>query len=461
MNVPIWTNDTFFSSGGGRPISSRDDRIANEDSLRELGRDINAGSTKGPAHGRRRAKTRRRWVKWVAGSLAALLLLGAIGAGYEYYVARSAFSQASNHPNICGPNNIYCKAELPNAPFNVLAIGSDSRVGLTGSVAAQTGASQVSGQRSDVIKIFHVDPVKGTIAVVSIPRDTMVTLLANQSLYGTYNRINVNLGASGDPSLLVKTIEANFGIPINHVMIVSFAGLIDAVDALGGVSMSFPYPARDDYSGLRIHQTGCQLLTGVKALAVARSRHYQYYVNGVAQYDGTSDFGRIDRQNQFLRALVSAAKSHYNPATLNAFLRALPKGVSIDNKLSFNELIGLTIKFHNIDPATLAAYTLPTAGYTYNQASMLTVEQPSAQQVLVKVFGQVGTPGGLIQPTNPPPVNQSIYTPPPPVVATPTTVPPTTTTTTKGGTIPPTTTTTVPVHSEPWYGFNPVACKLK
>jgi anionic cell wall polymer biosynthesis LytR-Cps2A-Psr (LCP) family protein len=49
--------------------------------------------------------------------------------------------------------------------------------------------------------------------MLSIPRDTMVTLLANQSLYGNYNRINVNY-ANG-PSLLVQTITANFGIPIN------------------------------------------------------------------------------------------------------------------------------------------------------------------------------------------------------------------------------------------------------
>ena len=393
----------------------------------------------------------------IAIALSVIVFAGIAAAGYEYKVVSDAFSAMTGHKNICGPNNVFCKGVLPKEPFNVLAIGSDSRVGLSGAEAAQTGANQVSGQRSDVIKIFHVDPTKKTVAVVSIPRDTMVTLIENQGLYGTYNRINVNLGLNGDPSLLVRTIEANLGIQINHVVVVSFAGLIDAVNALGGIKLQFPYPARDDYSGLRIHTAGCQNLSGVQALAVARSRHFQYYVNGVAQYDGTSDFGRIDRQNQFLRALIKSAKSKINPLTINAFLRALPKGVSTDSKLSFDDLTRLVLQFRGLDPTALNAQTLPTAGYTYNSASMLTVEQPTTQEMLVKVFGQVGTPGGLVQPTNPPPVNQSLATPPPPVITT-TTVPPTTTTTNATGTTAPTTTTTSPQHTSPWYTFNPTVC---
>ena len=106
-----------------------------------------------------------------------------------------------------------------NQPFNILAIGSDSRAGLTGQVAApDRGLDRVrsAGQRSDVVKIIHVDPRPGRSRSLSIPRDTVVTLLANQNLYGKFNRINVNFGSG--PSLLVQTITANFGIPITHVV---------------------------------------------------------------------------------------------------------------------------------------------------------------------------------------------------------------------------------------------------
>jgi len=381
---------------------------------------------------------------------------GAFAAAYFYADGKL---KALQHHNICGPQNVYCLAERGGS-FNVLTIGSDSRVGLTGAVAAQTGAATVVGQRSDVLKIFHVDPAAHTISVLSIPRDTLVTLLANQNLYGQYNRINVNYDQG--PGLLVRTVEANFGIPINHVVQVSFAGLIDAVNALGGVWMNFPYPASDAYSGLRITHPGCQLLTGVQALAVARSRHFYYEQGGQWLYDGSSDFGRIDRQNQFLRALFDAARSKYNPATINAFVSALPKGIAMDDHLSLLELVSLAYAFEGFDPGQMTTFTLPTTSQTVNGADVLVVDQPAAQQLLVQLFGQVGTPGGLVTPTNPPPNAELVPAPPPAVTTTSTTTTPPTTPTTASGhpsTTSPVTTTTVPLHTEPWYTFNPVACR--
>ena len=62
-------------------------------------------------------------------------------------------------------------------PYNVLLIGSDSRAGETAAEAQQFGnATNAGGQRSDTIKIVHVDPAAGTASSLSIPRDTYVTL---------------------------------------------------------------------------------------------------------------------------------------------------------------------------------------------------------------------------------------------------------------------------------------------
>jgi hypothetical protein len=73
---------------------------------------------------------------------------------------------------------------------------------------------------------------------------------------------------------------------------------------------------------------------------------------------------------------------------------------------------------------------------------------------LVNVFGQVGTLGGLSEPTNPPPT-QYYTTPEPPAVATPKAPPRSTSTHAH------VTTTTAPLHTEPWYTFNPTACTPK
>jgi LCP family protein required for cell wall assembly len=416
----------------------------NEDALRSLGREID---TTAPPRSRRRHRRRRtrRVIAFTSLGLV-LLLVGLAGASYYYGYLKY---KAALKP-LCGTVHKVCDPEVPGKPFNVLAVGSDSRAGLTGRIAAVTGAGSVGGQRSDVVKIFHVDPQAGTISVLSIPRDTVVTLLQNQGLFGNYNRINVNY--QNGPQLLVRTIEANFGIPINHVIQVDFGGLANAVDALGGIYMDFPFPSLDRYSSLDIHRTGCQLLNGFDALAVARSRHFYYLDHGQWLYDGTSDFGRIDRQNQFLRALIERAKSEAtNLPAIASFLDAIPKGIAIDDTFGYNELLGLALKFHGFNPDAMAAYTLPVvSGYTSSLGDVLFVDQPVAQQMMVKIFGQVGTVGGLTEPTNPPP-NSAFATPLPPAVATPSPSAPAH----PGHHV---TTTTQPLHTEPWYTFDPVAC---
>ncbi len=435
-------------SAGGRP-GRRHGPLANSDRLEELGAAIDQRANPTARRRRRAPRGRRRGVRITA--IVAIVLVGLvvalIGGGYLY--ARYRFDQIPK-VNVAGE-----LPQLSGRPFNILEIGSDSRAGLTGQVARQTGASAglVSGQRSDVVKIMHIDPAAGTITIVSIPRDTMVTLLANQRLYGRFNRINVNYG--GGPSLLAQTITANYGIPINHVIQVSFAGLINAADAIGGVFLDFPYPAKDAYSGLNIPHAGCQLVTGFQALAVARSRHYQWFQGGVWHYDPTSDFGRIDRQNVFIRALISRAKHLYNPLTINSFLAKIPQGITLDSGFTLNELIALAVKFHGYNPASMLTYTLPTVPATLpGLGDVLFTQQPETQQLLVSVFGS-----SLLAPTNPPP-NAQLQTPLPPkiapttttTIAHPTTTVPARTTTTR----PKVTTPANPTSVVPY--FDPVPC---
>jgi len=397
-----------------------------------------------------------------------VLIVGVLGGGYIYANWRfGAIPRFTSLP---------IQYPVPGQPFNILAVGSDSRAGLTGAVAVQTGAGggSVVGQRSDVIKIVRVDPSARTITILSIPRDTEVTLLANQALYGQFNRINVNY-ANG-PSLLVQTIKANFGITINHVVQVNFNGLINSAVAIGGVYLDFRYPAIDPNSGLEITHTGCQLINGAAALEVARSRHYYYALNGHPVwpnrqefkhmtdaainneilndgfvYDGSSDFGRIDRQTSFLRAMFERVKSKLdNPVAMNGFLSNLPTGITIDNTFSLNELIGLALKFHSYNTNAMQTYTLPEIPAVVNGADVEVVQQPEAQQLLVNIFGNT-----LQRPTNPPP-NAASQTPMPPVIAPTTTTTVRTTTTTKHHHAPTTTPTINPTLAVP--PFDPVPC---
>lgn len=460
--------DGFVNPSTGDPKSDavRRGAISNEQRLVALGEAVDQHSGISRRGGERQSKKahKRRRVAVISVIVCLALIAGLIGGGYLY--SRWRWDRI---PRIVVH---HLKYPVPGEPFNILAIGSDSRTGLSKQLAAQTGATTVGGQRSDVVKIIHVDPINRVVQIVSIPRDTVVTLLANQGLYGKYNRINVNIGSG--PSLLAKTITANFGIQINHVIEVSFGGLVNASEAVGGVYLDFAHPLRDVESGLDVAHLGCQNINGTEALAFTRSRHLLYSLsntkwptNGVAlyragdlstlaaegwDYDGTSDYGRITRQNAFLEAMFTKVKgSLSNPIKMNNFLSNLPKGVAIDSTFTFNEMIGLALKFHGMSSSAIQTFTLPTIPGYLGSSDVLYIQQPAAQQLFVQVFGKE-----LTAPTNPPPVNSAGDTPMPPVIAVTTTTTHLPTSTAKGHM----TTTTTPVTTTTInpYPYNPVPC---
>jgi LCP family protein required for cell wall assembly len=382
-----------------------------------------------------RQKTRRTWLDRVllSGVVLVSLAIVAVGTGYVYVQYR--FNQVNK------VTVRHLKVAPVGAPFNVLLIGSDTRSGISGTDQNAYGSTATAGgQRSDVVKVLHVVPATGKVSVLSIPRDTVVAVAGDTNQLGKYNRINATY--NNGPDQLVQTVEANFGIPIAHIVQLNFIGFRGAVDAIGGVNLNFPTPARDDYTGLNITATGCQHLNGGYSLAVARSRHYQYFTNGYWQYDGTSDFGRIQRQNAFLKALITQAEKQYNPLTLNAFIGSVVQGVTIDSTFTISELVSLARQFKSF--ATLPTYSSDSSEFGY-LGSVLYVQQPQASLV-VSQFLNAPVP---VAPTPPPgPYGVSAST-------TTTTVPPTSYST--GGSTPATiapsvTTTTIQT------GFDPTPC---
>jgi len=422
-----------------RSSRRRSRSVANEEGLAGVGSPESRGSR------RRRVSRRVRRRRVIATlCLVVVLLLAFFGGTWVYLQYR--FGQISK------VDVSATQATQSGEPFNIMLVGSDSRSGLTGKLAADAGTTtDVQGQRSDVVMIWHVDPATKKITIISIPRDTMVSAGPLAATVGTFNRINTAYGTG--PNNMVKIIQNNFGIPINHVVQVNFSGFVGATNALGGVWLNFPYPSRDAYSGLDIKTPGCQLVSGYQALATSRSRHFEYYANGYWHTDGSSDFGRIQRQDAFLKSLVTSAKSKYNPLTVNAFLGSIPQGIKLDSRFSLNELVDLGVNFHSVNPDSIFTETIPTFsnGNVAPWGSVLFVEEPAAQELLVNVFGNQ-----LMKPKTPPP-NPSLQTPQPPVVTTTTMAPtPTPSKTSKTTTPVATTTTTTPTPS-----FDPVPCSPK
>ena len=344
---------------------------------------------------RKRRPPAQRILRGLIGLVAAVVVVAALGYGYFRYQWGKVSSAA------CAS----CAVAANGAPYNVLLIGSDSRAGETAAQAQQFGnATNAGGQRSDTIKIVHVDPSTGTASTLSIPRDTYVTLsgLPSDTQLSSDNKINASF--SGGPDALIQTIQNTFGIPISHYIEISFFGLQDAVNALGGISMDFPYPVRDNNtgtgvneSGLDVTRTGCQVLDGSQALALSRSRYFQYYAGGEWHSDLSSDIGRIERQNLVISAALNKAKSTYNPLSLNSLLTSVVHDFSKDNGLSAGDLFSLAERYHAFSGSQLQTYTLPTAPAVTSGGSDVEVVQPGEASQMITQFlgtglGPISTP---------------------------------------------------------------------
>jgi anionic cell wall polymer biosynthesis LytR-Cps2A-Psr (LCP) family protein len=155
------------------------------------------------------------------------------------------------------------------------------------------------------------------------------------------------------------------------------------VNAVGGISLNFPDPVRDQYSGLDIKTTGCQVIDGTQALALVRSRHLSYYKDHAWHYDGASDWSRIRRQQAFFHALIDRVHAVFPDVfQLNSFLGATVSDLTVDSGLSSGQMISLAYHFHSLGGSNLVTTVLPTSAVTIDGQDALSAAKPYATQTI-------------------------------------------------------------------------------
>lgn len=263
------------------------------------------------------------------------------------------------------------------AGTNYLLVGSDSREGFdpnspnAGAVIIP-GAEGDEGQRSDTMLVLRLGAPGGSI-MTSVPRDLWVTRHD-----GSQGRINAAF--RDGPAALIATIQQSVGIPIHHYVEVDFVTFAGLVDAVGGVNIEIPHPARDTHSGLDLPEAGVVRLDGVQALAYVRSRFYEEQVEGQWVRDPTGDLGRVLRQQNFLRAVMGEVSSTRNPLQLVKVSNALAKGLRIDDHMSFMDALGFARQMRGLNPESVP---LPTYPYrTSGGAAVLGLVEPDANAVI-------------------------------------------------------------------------------
>jgi len=235
---------------------------------------------------------------------------------------------------------------------NYFIVGSDSAEVLDKGDPA-FDPDRPAGQRADTMMLLHF--ADGKAKIMSIPRDLWVTRADN----GQKGKINGSY--NGGPESLIETISNpdNLGIPIHRYMEVDFASFAGLVDGLGGITINFPHPASDKMTGLNITETGAVKLNGQQALAYVRSRHYTETIDGRQKPDPTGDLGRIQRQQQFLRAVFSKLGKSGNPITLLRTGSKVTGGLRIDNEMTMWGAFQFAMKLRGLEPTPVELPTKP------------------------------------------------------------------------------------------------------
>ena len=338
-------------------------------------------------------RRRPRWLSALLTGLIVLLALGVVASGTAYLYLRHQLGQIKrvDIPELAD--------DATGSTMNVLLVGSDSRSKVGADLALITGAD-IEGDRdglSDTIMVLHIDPKTQDAAILSIPRDLLIHIDGTPP--GIRQKINSAFALGGAPTL-VRTIRDGLGIDINHYVEVDFQGFENVVNTVGGVKIYLDAPARDSYSGLDLPDAGCIPLDGYQALAYVRSRYYEAYEAGRWVTDPSSDFGRIKRQQDFIRRMMrkAVAQGLTNPLTLNRLVTIGVNNVTLDSAMSTKDIVTVAKRFRSLDPDTVDMQTLPTDGDVVGGASVQVLIKEDAQPLIDRINGKA--PPGPVRPSD-------------------------------------------------------------
>lgn len=283
-------------------------------------------------------------------------------------------------------------AANPRKTFNkehgltILLLGTDETRVVTGWAREKNGqehaiSKPIDKSRADMILVARLDFDRHTISGLSVPRDTGVRL---SDFDGKLHKINAfySIAPKGEEkAMMVRAVEEVMpGVSIDRAVVINYAAFQDLVDTVGGVTVKVPKGRDgkglnyDDWSGdLHVHLTpGSHLLNGKDAMGYVRFRH-----------DRESDYGRQDRQKQFLASFKSSVFEN-----LGKLPEIAEQGkLVLNNTLSDDEIIALAAFARSVPPTGIKMGMLPTREGG-RHSNMLYVDESKRDDAL-REFGLV------------------------------------------------------------------------
>jgi LCP family protein required for cell wall assembly len=301
----------------------------------------------------RAPKRKRRPLRVVVIGLVLVVIAGTAG-GYLYWQVIGGLFKREN-------------VELSPASgktLNVLLVGSDTREGLTDPLDIERFGS-VQGKRADTIILAQLVPREQRGVLLSFPRDLYVTVHAP----GRQFQSKINAAYGYGPQSVIDTVGALTNMPINHYMEINLDGFRGMVDAVGGIEITTDTALYDSKLNFRLPQ-GKNQLDGNQALSFVRARY--------ATPDG--DFGRIRRQQQFLKAVMQKVGTPAvltNPRKVNDLARAFARNVTVDQFFQLDDLVKFALSVRRTP--SLATFSVPGDIGNANGASVVVMDTAKAE----------------------------------------------------------------------------------
>ncbi|MCF6524019.1 LCP family protein [Streptomyces sp. JJ36] len=337
----------------------------------------------------RRKRPRRRILRWVVLALS-LLVLGTAGAGYLYLdhlndnLDKDALNLGDNKLDKSAPN------AAGQRPLNILLLGSDSRNSERNVELGGSHADRGRPPLADVQMLLHLSADRSNMSVVSVPRDTRVTIpkCTDPDDGRVYPETTAKINSSlqhGGPGCTVATWEALTGIPVDHFMMVDFAGVVAMADAVGGVPVCVDANVHDERSGLRLEK-GTTVVKGEQALQWLRTRH---------GFEDGSDIGRAKAQHMYMASMVRQLKAGTklsDPGKLRQLAEAATEALTVDHGLgSVKKLYDLGNQLKKVPTKRITMTTMP---WEYSQGGTYVLPKPGdAEQVFSLIRQDIALDG--------------------------------------------------------------------
>lgn len=243
---------------------------------------------------------------------------------------------------------------------NILILGTDD--------SPQRGALG----RTDTIILSTFDPWAGYVGLLGIPRDLWVNVpgVGEQRINTAYFFAEAAQPGSG-PRAAMDTVRQNFGVSVHHYALIRMDGLVQIVDAMGGVTIALDAPM----GGLA---AGTHTLDGKAALAFVRERY------------GADDFSRMRQGQVVVRALLAKALNPLHWPRLPLVWVAVSQSVQTDVPVWLYPRLGLALL--RAGPGGLDARSITremvTPFQTGGGAQVLLPNWAQINPLLLEMFGE-------------------------------------------------------------------------